>query len=958
MKQKFYLTFLLSALLFACNESVPLDMAENAIIYEAPENAAESIEAAWSPTAILQANSHAFYYADEATRKIMEFDIHTHEKRVMFDLLPYENELFGAEAYNAYWSTALIRVNDEWIISSAQQSPLIWMNSSTGEIVLVGKCNQTQAKLPQEGVRLKEVSFDLFGGIARTDSGFYIVLGQQIFLVRWDGQSPQSLLDSTLELVAGSMSSNDSTTTIARNIALDLDDYTHLAELNGWLYFWSPPELKAVKDGMIFTITGGGRTSSNENLEDFYAQRLPWNVPLIAHKGVLWSPYWRQSTSLLKIRVDAIDEKTGKVSGAIEDYSPKVSSLPIIAPFEDNILCSDAYAGNFWMIPSDEPENAQKLYGPDSEEIRQESLVTDPNSPYHPHAILGPLTIQTIQDGKGALIYSPTHAHLNYLNIDTGKPTLLMDNAIHGFSSNGQNKAWLVSGRALYIMDIAGDNSIDYLYAPSFFRKAPVMGVPCDRRTFRLSEAPQITATSKGMHLFAPNAHRIFKYQYNNDSLTILHEDGWLVPEPEHNQVYYSALQTGSITHWTANDTFEAVIFKYHERSYLGIVNISKSPITFAGNVIEPDKLRIISGFEDALIEDGQNIESTSPDGIAAIALDMHHHVIVAAGIHLFRMSDDAQWHAITGPCAELPDKPESIGILGDHDVYVARIHGVSYACSSESFPLAGSMHQPGWSPIDAQWLTPCLGHNSYVMTRSSEICTGKLNQTEISCSASELNPVSLACDESSLFASAQDNRIYRSYGNPPRKFTPFMGMGTGLPDETTLNKATLGISIGKLDTDSLSNLYFWMRDTCTIWKVPDAGEIQENSSVYRTITDDRLCHASAFAVTRDGDIAIVHDNRLFIMHYGDFEFKGTVPGDVIDMTAVGNKIVFMTTMGLYVWNGKSILLHARNPIEIEGKTIDYAVPASYFPRLVQSPGEDAVLIPVFAGNRIIKVAI
>ncbi|MBO4351515.1 MAG: hypothetical protein J6A01_11305 [Proteobacteria bacterium] len=933
-------------------------MAEDAIIYEAPENAAESVEAAWFPTALLQANHDAFYYADEATRRIIELNIQTRQKRVLFDLSPYENALFGTDTYQANWGTALIRANDAWIISAAPQTPLIWMNAQTGEIEFIGECNQTQATLPQEGVQLGDVSFELFGGIGRTDSGFYIVFGQQIFFVEWDGQSPKSLIDSRLELVAGSMSSNDSTTTNASMIALNLDRFTFFAELDGWLYFWNRPKLNAVKNGKIYTITGDGTTSSIERLEDFYAQRLPQNVPLIAHQGALWSPYWIPNIGLLKIEVDTIDEMTGTVSGAIFSYYPEVSALNYIAPFGDHLICSDQEVGNFWMIPLDKPDEAQIIQGPASLEERRNSLVSDQDSPYDPHAILGPLTIQTIQNGDGALIYSPTFMHLNYLNFNTGTRSLLMDGYIRDFTSNGRNKAWLASGRALYIMDIAEDNSINYLHAPSFFRDAPIMGVPCSRTTFRLTETPQIMATSKGMLIFAPNAHRIFNYQYNTDSLTVLHDDGWFVPNLDDAQAYYKALITRNIAQWTANDTLEAIIFKHNKRSYLGIVNLGDAPITFAGNEIKPDDIRFLSGFKDNPIEDGQNIESTSSDNIAAITLDMHHHVLVAAGSHLFSMDEDARWHAIAGPCSELPNTPDSIGTLGDNEIYTARIHGELYACSSDPYLLAGSMHQPGWSRMDAQLLTPCLGHNTYVMNRPSEICTGKLDQTEINCFAFESDPVSLACDESSVYASAQDNRIYRSYGNSGGKLTPFMGMGMGLADETTLKQATLGIDTGKLETDSLSNLYLWMRDTCTIWKVPNAVEINEKSSVYRIITDDRICNASAFAVTRDGDIAIVYDNQLWIKHYGDFEFKITVPDDVIDMTAIDNKLVLMTTRGLYVWNGRTLLLHARNPIEIDGETIDYAIPASYYHRMVQAPGEDAVLIPVFAGNRILKVAI
>ena len=158
-------------------------MAENAIVYEAAEDAAESIAAAWFPEALLQASPYTFYYADQATRKIVEFDTKTQEKRVLFDLSGYEHELFGADAYEAVWGTALIHVDDNWIVAAAPHSALVWMNTSTGAIEIVGQHHPQNGVLPQDGARLGNVDFELFGGIARTAAGFYIVLGQQIFYI-------------------------------------------------------------------------------------------------------------------------------------------------------------------------------------------------------------------------------------------------------------------------------------------------------------------------------------------------------------------------------------------------------------------------------------------------------------------------------------------------------------------------------------------------------------------------------------------------------------------------------------------------------------------------------------------------------------------------------------------------------------------------------------------------------
>ena len=164
IKTPYFLSIvILGVALQACNESVPLDIAENSIIYEAPENAAEAIEAAWQPTSLLQANDHAFYYADEATRRIVEFDIETQQKRVLFDLSGDESYLFGARAYDASWGTALIRADENWIVLAAPQSSLIWMNTTTGEKVFIGECNHAGAVLPKDGEKVGDMTFDLFG---------------------------------------------------------------------------------------------------------------------------------------------------------------------------------------------------------------------------------------------------------------------------------------------------------------------------------------------------------------------------------------------------------------------------------------------------------------------------------------------------------------------------------------------------------------------------------------------------------------------------------------------------------------------------------------------------------------------------------------------------------------------------------------------------------------------------
>ena len=960
------------SLVSACEDPEPWPNARrfraavDEIVYEAPENASESIAAAWYPMSMVQTSEHTVLYVARGSRKLVELDLDTGVQQEMFDLSPYEKARNASLYYSSMWGMHLLRADGDWYILASPGRPLLWINLDSGQILEMGTINPVEARIPESGVSMENVDFSLFSGIQRTNGGFYIAFGQQIFRVAWNGQSPSALMNAPLELIAGSLDSQDSQTSVARDVRLELHDYVFMAENDGWLYFWDGRRLRAVRNDRILTVTGDGAYSPQESLSDFYAQALPESPYIAAHRGKLYTPYWENRNALIEVQVDDLDETTQTVSGRLRAIYPSAGSMFYLIPFEDGFLSLDMGAGSFWKIYGDTLDSAQLVWGPESAEERTYSQNSDANSPYNPNAILFPLSIQMLDRGKAALVYSPTLYRLNYLDLDTGRTVTLREGSQNAMVTDNAGQAWIADGRSLYFLVFNEDGKIDFSYVTFFFNPAEVLGLPCNSDILRLPDVPEIEVSANRLLMFSKNADRIMAHDPASDQVTAIHDSGWSLPSRMTFDIYLSGLMPSYIKEWQANDVFEAILLEEKGKQYLALANMTKSSAEFGTIEIAPQNIHVLAGMGTQEISDGLEVSQTSLTGITSVALSSSNHIVVATEDELFEITQDMRWHSLSEICpsgqiAGMKD----LRISGDGEslVVIGTIDGTVHACSQTSRSINGRDIGHSWTSLDADRMAFCS--NYIVYQQGNRICSQALVGGSAHCGTMPkgIEPHELACSAQSIFVSGKKDDSPGVFSAPllhPEKLKLLLGMGAGMPDEIEIQNAQLGSVLGGMATDGLPYLYFWMKDTCTIWKIPAFADkpIEAETRVSRVVTHDLLCDADAFAVQYDGTIAVARERRLYRVDGDEPEYLTEFPDDVLDMTDIGDGFVIMTAGGLYLWEKDWLVQKSVSPAFIENKTIHYAVPAPVSPRMVQSPDENAVLIPVFGGSRILKISL
>ncbi|MBR4985681.1 MAG: hypothetical protein IKY83_08075 [Proteobacteria bacterium] len=950
MSHKFLLVLTCTTFLCACNESRPwtdalrADPASSEILYQAAPEAAERIEAAWYPQAAIALDANKILYAAQGTRKLIELDTRQHTQTVRFDLSPYEPDLNPASAFDEPWGEALIRADDDWLIVASASRALLWINLQTGEILTVGKTGQKGASIPQEGTTLHDIDFSLFSGIGRSEHGFALVLGNQIFEVPWHGEHPDTLWHKPLTHLAGSLEDTDKTApNDAQKVALRFSEFTHFAQYKGYLCFWTPPALRAVKDGKIYIITGFGYTSPNGNLEDFYAQGLPSSPKLVPLGDSLYTPYWNDESALLKITVDALNEHSA--TGSLDLLYPNAGTLRHLNAWDDDLLSTDTDAGAFWRISTDSG-TAQRLFGPEDAETRFQSL-NDPDSPYEPHAILAPLSLVTWQKGASALVYSPTVKRLSMMSLSTGNILPFYQGSIRHIASDQDAHVWFTNYSSLYFLSLDKDNALDLSYVSSFFKRPEVMGVPCKRKTFALTEAPQIRATSTGMYLYAPEASRVFGFNKTTDTLNVVHENGWI--DPENAETFYKGgMPTHLIQFWDTNDVAEAVVLQKTGRQYLFIGNLSSKALKLVGNTVSPNVF--VSIASDEIGE------------ITALALTQDNRVAVASTQGVFITAEDGTWQNVSNcpiPDEESPLEALSVYGTGDDQIFVARLDGQAHFCASDQ-----TTH--GWTSLHAERLLMCGTSRTAITLADGQLCTHDLTQnTAKQCAAplADIDIQDMTCDGSYVYLSGYtdggDAIIRRVPRSNLSKQTDYLGMGSGHPDKIEIQNARLGTAPGKIAVDALRRLYFWMKDTCTVWRIDDPVTMDADTPVYRILTDDRLCaENAAFTVSPDGDIALTVGKTLYRYDGQTLQSSGEFSGNVIELEAIGSRFAALTTAGIETWADHDITLAAKSPITLDESAIDFAIYGDYHPRMVQSPKENAVLVPVYQNNLVLKLSL
>ncbi len=219
-----------------------------------------------------------------------------------------------------------------------------------------------------------------------------------------------------------------------------------------------------------------------------------------------------------------------------------------------------------------------------------------------------------------------------------------------------------------------------------------------------------------------------------------------------------------------------------------------------------------------------------------------------------------------------------------------------------------------------------------------------------------------LSCYDKLAYVSAQDEAGYSIYQidlNRQPVLSYLMGKGPGLPDSDELGNLKLGMNPGGIQLDQNDGIYFWMKDTCTIWKivVPAGEEISDKTIATRMVTDNMLCDADVFAVKSDGAIAIARGNKLYKWTAQGFEEIASYPNPPVELIGMGNAFVLMTTGGLYSFED-DLIRHMQSPVDIDHTSIDFGKRSPGHPRMAQSGNENAVLVPVFYKNRIVKLSL
>ena len=966
MFRRLFLFCAVAAALTSCTLDAPLPnsrrfaAAQTEVFYEAEPGTAEAVAMAWSPTAVLAYDENTVLYLAAGTRRIVELDLRDGAQRALFDFAPFENSLHPALTYDDTWGRSFLRASDDVVVVSGPGRPLLWANLRTGETGQIGEAARLGLAIPEPGMALRDVDFSLFSGIGRTHDGFVMSFESRVFRVAWDGIDPESLRTAPLQLLAGAAEPVQNADPMdAASVMLGLDDFTHFVELDGWVYFWDYPSLYAVRDGRILTVTGNRSEGPDGELDEFYAMALP-NVPaIVVHDGDLYTSYGKRRNGFLRVHVDTLDAQTGAVTGSLSVVGTG-SYLSQLASDRDGILLVDEYAGNIWRYSPDD-ESVSRILGPESEDEAFEDMLFNPQSPYRPQGIVAPLAIQPVLDGRAALVYSPTLGVLQFLDLAGKSAQPLWNGIVTHLASDGKARAWYARDGYLYYLYLDDLSNIWFEYSTHFFRALQPMGVPCARDVMSLQGNVRLGASRRDLLVYAPDAGRVVRIDFDSDGATFLHEDGWVSPDAS-SAFYNSGLQTGLITRWTSMGQAEASILSWRGRQWVVLANASSGDWSVAGLTIASDHGQVLFGSGNTSIEAGREIAQSSAQDVTAIALDANRRLFVATDHGIFMAGDEGKWHATTGICPRPTFAVTDLRVVGTQgrEMFFAQAGPVLYACSNVDSQVPVPMGAHKWTYLERTRVAACSDGFHGVTTDDAQVCTWHLGADMPRCGRAPGEITDIACNEDSVFVATSQPMIWSATHQKISKFAQYAGFGDGLPMQSEIQKARIGNDLGRMVADDIPYLHFWMRDTCTIWKMPAYrdGTIEGDTPVIREITDERLCRATAFAVTKAGWGAVVSDDALYLLRDGTLEYEASVGVEVFDMIALGIGFVMLTADGIYTWEEGDVRKVAPNPIVIDGEAIDYAIPASVYPRMMQSPGENAVLIPVFARDRILKIAL
>ena len=613
-------------------------VSENAILYQAPKNSSISVESAWTPTAIAPYTTQSFLYLDAGTRQVVELSYQNHERTILMDLSGYERKLHQENMFNSDWGSSLLQGTDGWYLVAAPKHSILWFNAETGEVRVIG--HSDNAGIPaNNGIMISETDFRDFSGIGKSKSGLYISFKTQIYHLNLSVLTPDAFSMAKLEHIAGSFSQENSDTHDALHTFLNLSKFTHYLEVDGRLIFWEPPNLRMIYQNQIQTITGNGNRSSAEIINTFYAYDLPMSPKPLFYNGYLYTPYGSLESTLLKIDLNDISMSSDHVHGTIEFIKPNVGIISDWIQIGNDFITTDSEIGNFHRINAKDPKQNSLIFGPATSEERFNILYNQDSAKQT--EILAPLAIAPMMSNKMAIVYEPTLERMHILNLESFQSTPIWNGKAHHLVTDNHKNAWFTNNRTFYFLTIEENGELSFSYVPSFFRQPHETGYPCNRQVFHLTETPHISLSGDNLLMWMTNSNLILQYDLIDDLVSMLHHNGWVIPDITYPQYYSNNLATGLIQFWTANRNMEAMILNYDHQQYLTIANLKKKQLSIANHQIPKEKVKVISGFGKIPIQNNLAADDTLLDSITSLYLTFDNKLFIVSDRHVYQLTDD-----------------------------------------------------------------------------------------------------------------------------------------------------------------------------------------------------------------------------------------------------------------------------------------------------------------------------
>lgn len=987
------------------------------------------ISGAWVPSAVVAIDSERWMYADRGTRQIVE--VNRGSKRIIWDLSDYEL-LLGDEPWGNDWGYSLTSIGNHQYVLAAPGRPIIALDRTTGAVEVIGKrTNQRDEHSPvaMDEMSIEAADFGQFRGIGRGTKNVYWVFGNAIYEMTMapnaegTGNESQnapfdSLKSAKLIRIVGNLAADAAGESgNARDVGRSFAQFTHVVEDEGILYAWEtfegaylPARLLAIdkSNDKVVVVTGNGVRTPPSNLEDFYAYHLPASPTIIARQGKVYSPYWKDASHVLVVDIESIDWETLSARGTVDWFVSPLEHTSGIATWGEYDLAFDAKAGSFWRLPrSDWETHAICIDGAKTQDERLGSLYHDGKaSPYAYNALVGTTSLYSWLDGAFALAYAPTIERLSLVNMKTKDVELMRIGAIDALATDGKQRAWYKVGNAMNFLSLDKMGAFETSYVPAFFKSPSQTGSPCSSDVFKLTSVPKLAATGSALLMLLPEQGRATIYRSKSLSMNDVFEGGWFVPkshgESDLYDFYNDGIAVSAMTAHNIHGDLLVSVQKFDDRQYIIATNVFSGPESILGHELAGDKSIVVAGTGDQPIRDGSARADVALNDIAGVDFSPNHDAIWIARSDgsIYRLDGDNIWKYIENSCIKQAADLgiDAISHACNDDICIWGIHTAqgSRLCSEEGELLYTL-------PTESTNFATC-GDGSWIYTTPNAMCiitpnsnnAPNANNTPI-CSHFSLNGTAyeiidtptVSCDRANVYVAArfapsrrddqqtndeaQKSSVFVMQGSKSHDgsiaWTQSFGNGVGLPNSVTIGTAKLGTELGKMDFDKSGAVYMWLRDTCTIWRVPNAKSIERDSVVERILTDDALCNAQAVSFGDNGTIYIAQDGNIYRYNANKSPSNANliaanathIPGTVFDMLEIDDALMTISSDGLFVVKKNGVEKRLNHPTYVyynEKTSIDYAYNAGAMARMARIPHKKAFWLPTFKNATIIEITV